>query len=135
MQTTVTLTIDDEGLGVIDSEAKRAFTRGQCHALAVAINKLTGWTIKGVGRDFCGDYSLSPCHCVVYASELKAYVDINGASKRVPRLNYHDTFRIVNRNISAKTIRAEKLEGYIKPNVRAAMPFAKALVQMVRQSG
>ncbi len=34
-----TLIIDDNGFGVIDDAAKRVFTQGQCHALAIALNQ------------------------------------------------------------------------------------------------
>ncbi|WP_325705952.1 hypothetical protein [Amycolatopsis sp.] len=35
--------------GVIDDEARRAFTNGQCHALALALNEETGWPMVQVG--------------------------------------------------------------------------------------
>ena len=41
---TSTLLVDDEGFGIINYEAREVFTRGQCHALALAIHQLTGFS-------------------------------------------------------------------------------------------
>lgn len=36
--------------GIINREAIRAFSRGQCHALAYALSEQTGWPIVGIGE-------------------------------------------------------------------------------------
>jgi hypothetical protein len=116
-----TLTIDDQGFGVLNEEAEAVFTRGQCHALAIAINQLTGWPIKGVG--YKSDSPDSPSHCLNYCPDRKGYVDIKGLHKKPT-----DNFKVVNRNISQETAR-KYLSGYLEPNVRAAIPFAKTILR------
>ena len=118
------LTIDDDGFGVLDSEAKRAFSKGQCHALAIAINKLTGWKIKGVG--FSYDTPDSPTHCCNYSPELKAYVDIDGLSKKAP------VGRVLNSNISPREAMGS-LRGYLDPDVETAMPFARSVLRKINR--
>lgn len=125
-RTTVELTIDDEGFGVIDENAKRAFQHGQCHALAIAISQMTGWPIKGMGRPNY-DEPDSPQHCVVWSPTLKKYVDINGVSTK-PMLN---SWRIINRRISRK--KAPNLQYYMKPDMKAAIPFAKTILRDLNQ--
>lgn len=124
-KTTCTLTIDDQGFGVIDENAQRAFMKGQCHALAIALHRLVGGTIKGVGDSW--DPEDSPSHCVVYFPKLRRYVDINGASKRAPKLNNQKT-TICNRNIDEGTAK-NGLDGYLKPNISAALPFARTIIR------
>jgi hypothetical protein len=125
-KTTCTLTIDDQGFGVIDENARRAFMKGQCHALAIALHRLAGGTIKGVDFPYA-NAPLSPSHCVVYIPKLKAYVDIKGVSKRAPKLNHQKT-KVCNRHITERTAR-EELVGYIKPNISAALPFARTIIR------
>ena len=120
----IALTIE-EGKGVIDYNARRAFHSGQCHALALAINKLTGWPIKGVGDDD-SDTADSPAHCLVYVPALRRYLDIDGLSTKPPR-----GWRVLNRRVTERAV--NKFRYYLEPNVRAAKPFAKVLVQQVTE--
>ena len=115
-----TLTIDDKGFGVLDENAEVVFTRGQCHALAIAIHQLTGWPIKGVG--YKSDSPESPSHCCNYSPERKGYVDIKGLSKKPT-----DNFVVVNRSISEE--KAHKLKLYEMPDVETAMPFARSVLR------
>jgi hypothetical protein len=124
--TQTTLTIDDDGFGVINEEARLAFYRGQCHALALALNSLTGWQIKGVSRAWRSTDD-APDHCVVWCLKLRAYVDIKGAHNRAPKLNDSCKSRVVNRRLSARKV--PTLDGYLKPNVKAAMPFARTILR------
>jgi hypothetical protein len=124
-ETTCTLTIDDQGFGVIDENARRAFMRGQCHALAIALHRLAGGTIKGIGNLW--DDPDSPSHCVVYYPKLRRYVDIKGASKSAPKLNHQKT-KVCNRHITERTARGE-LVGYLEPNISAALPFARTIIR------
>jgi hypothetical protein len=123
---TVELTVDDNGYGILDSTAIRAFKRGQCHALALAIHELTGWTIKGLGCYRENDASDSPAHCVVWCPKLRSYVDIGG---RVPRTYYRSEFgwKVINRSVTPS--RAKNFRNYLKPNMRAARAFAKTVLR------
>ena len=119
-----TLTIDDSGIGIIDEAALRAFRRGQCHALALAIHELTGWPIKGIGSPYA-DSADSPAHCVVWSPKLRRYIDIGGI---VDRSEYRH-WRVINRNVSKR--RLNNFRYYLKPNVRASRPFAKAVLRQL----
>jgi len=121
---TAELTIDDEGFGVIDKEARFAFTNGQCHALAVALHRLTGWPIKGASYDRYEDDS--PTHCVVYWRERRVYVDVNGASRQV-RID-GTRFYISHRYIDPHTA-ANRLSYYIKPDLTTAALFARTILR------
>lgn len=120
------LTIDDDGYGVIDGAAVEAFRSGQCHALAIALHKLTGWTIKGLGRRDEQDAPDSPAHCVVYYPALRSYVDIGG---KVSRGYYNKSrgWKVLNRDVGPQ--QARKFRLYLKPNVEAAIPFAKSILR------
>lgn len=50
--------------GLLDETTEYAYTHGQCHAMAVALNKLTGFEIVGLGRGFWDD---TPGHFMVRA--------------------------------------------------------------------
>ncbi len=120
---TKTLTVDNEGFGVIDEAATYVFSRGQCHALALAVHQLTGWPIKGVG-DY-SDSPLSPGHCINYSPTHKVYMDIRGI-----RPKPHSTYKVVNRRIHPKHI--GNMAGYLEPNIEAAIPFAKTLLRQLK---
>ena len=125
----VTLTVNDEGFGVLDDNALKAFTHGQCHSLALAINKLTGWPIKGASYNKEADPADSPAHVLIYSPKLRAYVDIRGVRKTVGKKNYSEGLKIVNRNIAPEGV--SRLRGYLQPNLEAAMPFAKSLLKQI----
>jgi hypothetical protein len=125
-KTTIVLTIDDDGFGVLDGNARRAFTCGQCHALAIALHRLTGLTIKGLGNPHDGqDEPNSPAHCVVWSPKLQAYVDIDGITGRFGWSC--NRWRVLNRHLSEKT--AEHMKHYLQPNISAALPFARTIIR------
>jgi hypothetical protein len=63
-------------LGVIDDDAVRAFTQGQCHALALALHERTGWPIRQLEND-----EGEPFHLYVETPDGRA-LDITGAHDR-----------------------------------------------------
>jgi hypothetical protein len=121
-KTRVAVTVDDDGFGVLDESAKRAFQSGHCHSLALAIHQITHWQIKGVGLESWGDTPDSPSHCVVWSPELKRYVDVTGANRRPD-----NKWRVLNKRISP--VKAKFLGGYLNPNVKLAMPFARSVLR------
>ena len=124
-----TLVIDDQGFGVIDSEAEIVFTRGQCHALALALHKLTGWPIKGASYYRCSSWE-SPSHCLVYWREWRVYVDIEGVKKH-PWIG-RTKLVVSHRYLSPKRAKSG-LGKYKKPNLRAAMPFARTILKQIAE--
>ena len=123
MKTTIEVTIDDEGFGIVDDNARKAFRNGHCHSLAIALHQLAGLTIKGVGREDEGDEPDSPAHCVVWSPKLRKYVDIKGAAKRPP-----NHWKVLNRRIPEDYAR-KYLKGYLRPNVQVALPFARTIIR------
>jgi hypothetical protein len=117
--------ISDDGLGVVDEEARKVFLRGQCHALALAIHELTGWTIKGLGGPYGGDSPDSPAHCVVYCPALKSYVDITGRVSRNYWRNQRN-WKVINRRVTPEL--AKNFRYYMKPDVVTARKFAKTIL-------
>lgn len=122
------LAIDDNGMGVIDSNARDAFVSGQCHGLAAAIKEKTGWTVKGIGDDFD-----SPAHCVVWCPQLKRYVDINGTHTYGDlRGEYswaapNSKNLVVNPDMSMTLLKGPP-RGYVRPDMPAAHAFAKTVL-------
>lgn len=76
--------------GVVDDDARQTFTRGQCHALAFAVNLRTGWPVAYVGSPECiydsdcraTTETLGWCNCQVdhlgVLSPAGHFVDIAG---------------------------------------------------------
>lgn len=62
--------------GIIDSNAKTAFSNGQCHSLALAIRELTGWELIGFGR-VSWNYGCCPRHTAILMPD-KRVLDIKG---------------------------------------------------------
>ena len=124
--------IDNKGFGVLNNEAKRVFSTGQCHAFAVALAELTGWPIKGLGGFM--DTKDSPAHCVVYCPPLKKYIDIKGF-----RDKDEYPYKILNRNISNKL--ANSLKGYLPAHMDSARAMARTMMRdvvlpaLARESG
>lgn len=52
--------------GVLDDDARRTFTKGQCHAMAIALNLRTGWPITYVGHLEC----IYDTDCAPFPEEL-----------------------------------------------------------------
>ncbi|RSS87002.1 hypothetical protein EF903_17985 [Streptomyces sp. WAC05292] len=76
--------------GRLDDTAREAFTNGQCHALALALNEVTGWPTTALltsdcsGLDrMCAEDPDDDCPCrighVVVTRPDGAHVDITGA--------------------------------------------------------
>lgn len=72
-------------IGVIDERAVRAFTRGQCHALALALHEKKGWDLYGLFSKYnfenfpidIEDGLITPSHVIV-RSDKGEYIDIMG---------------------------------------------------------
>lgn len=105
--------------GKIDNQAKIVFSNGQCHSLALAVNKLTGWPIFGISDDE-GDF----IHIIT--SSPKGYLDIGGLNA-VER--YGKRWHIAEVQELAIS-QVSKLHGYLRPQPTKAMSFAKTLLQV-----
>ena len=123
---TRTLVVDDSGYGVIDENARKVFSAGQCHALALAIHELTGWPIKGIGNRYNDDEPQSPAHCVVWCPPLKKYVDIKGAKGR-DYYRRRNNWKVLASNVQPQQV--QSFERYLTPNMKAARVFAKTVLR------
>lgn len=65
-------------LGVLDSNAVYAYSNGQCHALAMALHELTGWSLAEYDLD-TGDWCDHPNHWAVLTPS-GSRLDIKGIS-------------------------------------------------------
>lgn len=120
-----TVRIDDNGLGVLDQGAHKAFTRGHCHSLALAINKLTGWKMIVIGDSYN-----SPQHFLIHCPPLNDYIDIDGPGAIERFKFYADSLTA---EFDVKDI--DKLEYYKKPDPEMAEPFALALLKKLGVDG
>jgi len=108
--------------GVIDRQAIKAFTQGQCHALALAIHYETSWPIYGIWSKYEGVYG-SPSHCLVYCPKLEEFLDIQGAGckDRLASMNWESAKMFTPAEV-------KEFEEYLEPNIEAAKPFVKAVL-------
>lgn len=112
--------------GIIDHNAIRAFTSGQCHALAIAIHRLSGkkWGLFGL-CDYQNEPS-DPGHVVVKVPKTGAYLDINGPGvlarwrKKYGPITIHP--------LTEEQAKSQLLT-YLKPCIKQAIPFAKTLME------
>ncbi len=80
--------------GVLDERAFAAFTEGQCHALALALNEQTGWTIVGVEDEeldimhFCVRMPDGRLFDVAGAFEPEEYLRLEHVDGFCPDLEY-----------------------------------------------
>lgn len=116
----VDVEINDQG--VIDEEAEKVFTRGQCHSLALALHRQTGWPIIGFIDRY--DDPEIPGHCVVYCPQLDEYVDICGIGALIRWQKRWDA-----KPIPLATEAVENgLKAYLPIQPEVAEPFAKTVL-------
>ena len=111
------LPVDCEDQFVIE-----AFTTSQCHSLARAIHRLTGWQLCVMGR-VEGPVAEAGDHVVCRMPDGRL-VDIEGAWDQNDRWKH---MRAVT-PVSESTVRRLGWDGQ---NIRAAMPFARQVVEKV----
>lgn len=115
--------------GVIDSDARNVFMRGQCHSFALAMHRETGWPIVGFKDE--EDYHDSPGHCAVFCPQLNEYVDVEGVGAKERRdesaARHGKTIKV----IPIKPYKIGKLKDYLPIKAREARPFAKTVVKRI----
>lgn len=94
---------------VITPQIERIFSRGQCHALAVALHEILGWEVMGAYYQFGGSRHTS--HYVVQCPDGRGDADIHGI-----RCLDHGLRKV---NVSA--ILRGRVRGFLPP----AMVFAR----------
>lgn len=118
--------------GVIDDNARHAFSNGQCHALALGLHELTGWEIGGLQWccEACGSDSPEWCGCdadtlpahVVVRKEDGELIDIGGT---VDFAEWGSDFRPVDPDALTYTYPDQ---GYLVPDLDAGRAFAETVL-------
>jgi hypothetical protein len=121
--------------GNIDRHAENAFSRGQCHALALALHRLMGWELYGLytaSERRSRRYNGTPSHTVVRMPDGD-YLDIhgNGALDNW-RVSWPDAEPIA---LTEAEVLAFEHRDYRKPNIKAAMPYAETLAGNYSRGG
>jgi hypothetical protein len=114
--------------GRIDHNAEYAFTRGQCHALALALHRLTGWELYGLyNSDWAFENGETPEHVVVLMPNGD-YLDINGNNALE---NWRESWPDSEPHaVTEKQVLGFEHIDYRRPSIDAAMPFALTLWAM-----
>lgn len=113
--------------GNIDHNAIKAFTRGQCHALALALHKLSDLPLAGVyprGGYYSGS---TPVHVLVQLPN-GSYLDIQGPGAENRWEDWGDGDNQI-KPVSKRSVQGFHRIDYVKHNVKAALPFAKRLIE------
>lgn len=125
--------------GVIDDSSRKAFTNGQCHALALAVHERTGWPLMIVALDYCvedwdscvweidGLCSCQTYHVVVRDDAGRVW-DINGPQDPATLLASYGE------DVSLRWLAGDVLEHiaahdptWRRPNLRVARSFVDVL--------
>jgi hypothetical protein len=111
----------DDNPTTIDQQAEFVFTMGQCHAFALAVNKLTEWQI--VADD---DITRGKGHLLIRLPNKLGVFDIS-------ELHEDDgswpdvTVRQV------ELLWEERMREWLEPNLEAAMPYAEIRVEDLKE--
>lgn len=122
--------------GVIDHETVRAFTRGQCHALSLAVNELTGWPIELVveqpRRRRMRRTETDWVHAVNRCPD-GTLLDIEGTHNETSLLAIWGGKEAVLVAVDPETVAGlHRNRTSVEPDVEAAMTFAHALLDGLR---
>lgn len=120
--------------GLIDHNAKQAFTNGQCHALALALHQQTKWpliwtTFQTCNHRLCSQDQDAYCHPdhVLVKTPKETYLDILGEH------SLESLQKIYKEVGSLSTSRLEHLisiEHFIEPDHQAANTFVDAVLAL-----
>lgn len=127
-----TIEIDADGK-VLNADALMAFTHGQCHSFALAVHKLTGWTLAAIAFDdsyfgrediYSGERDAEPAHILCLTPEGRLF-DIHGLDAADNLSRAEKEYRVQ----PTDEVRIRSLETYLIPNLEAALPFARTLLE------
>lgn len=122
--------------GVIDHETIRAFTRGQCHALSLAVNELTGWPIELVlerpRRRRMRNIETDWVHAVNRCPD-GTLLDIEGVHNETSLLACWGGEEATLVAVDPETVAdLHRSRASVEPDVESAMTFAHALLASLR---
>lgn len=129
-------------LGVLDDDARFAYTGGQCHALAAALAEHTGWPIVVIVRGVDSDHHCEELvhHCLVAIPDGR-WLDVNGPHEPAYWLDESDLedteYQQVSRTdvdgVLALATRAGMLGDFtmLPANLRAARALVPAVLALL----
>jgi hypothetical protein len=112
---------------VIDKDVVDTFTRGQCHALALAIHEQTQLPLAGVWRLFEDPESETPAHVVVLLPDGDL-LDIEGPGVECRWSDIYGAAVIV-KPLEVEYVHDLHNRDYSKPRMEEAKPRAKAVLK------
>lgn len=116
--------------GLLDATAEYAFTHGQCHAMAVALNKLTGFEIVGLGGEISSN---GPAHFMVradfdYLLDAEGLHTIERATRRHGQLHEYNAASPYGQDGKAYAWELVSTGDYYPLHLHAAMHFASLVI-------
>lgn len=123
------LDVEVNNPSITDPIVQDVFVSGQCHAMALAVNAITGWDMYGV---YAG-YDSVPDHVVCLSP--KGYIDVNGIIDECSRFSEGRGYiykKITRGDIEfwVEEHKRNPKQGYLEPNVKDTMPYAEQVVKL-----
>jgi hypothetical protein len=109
-------------LNIHDELVVDTFTRGQCHSLARALHRLTGWPLAVMCWDPEGNPAEDGDHVVVVDPDER-FVDIRGAWQPGDYWSQLEPIFVDDREVAGL--------GWDDQDVDAALPFAQAVLNLI----
>ena len=116
--------------GILNKEVERAFTRGQCHAFALAMNEKTKWPIYGLFSEDELEEQETPGHVIVKSPW--GFVDIQGLGAEC-RWPERKPVRVTKKAVLTYTDSETYRDTYLDPQVDVARDYAEPVLKLVEQ--
>jgi hypothetical protein len=107
---------------VITPRIEHIFSKGQCHALAVALHEILGWEVMGA-YDFWGGGSRHTYHYVIQCPDHRGDADIHGI-----RCLDHGL-----RKANVGAILGGRVRGFLPPAMSFARHYAKIIAPEIQK--
>jgi len=116
--------------GLITPEVEKAFTRGQCHALSLALHEKTKWPIYGLFSEDELEDNQTPGHVVVKSPW--GLVDIQGLGVEC-RWHERTPMRVTKRAVLTYDDQETYYDYYLPPQVDVARDYVEPVLKLVEQ--
>lgn len=114
--------------GLITPQVEIAFTRGQCHALALALHEKTKWPIYGLFSEDELEEQETPGHVIVKSPW--GFVDIQGLGAEC-RWPERKPVRVTKKAVLTYTDSETYRDTYLDPQVDVARDYAEPVLKLV----
>jgi len=112
----------------ITKDVRGVFVSGQCHALALSVNAITGWPMYAA---FSDDGTNIPDH--VFVKCPKGYLDVNGINSLGIYTKYPYTIREVKKDEILAWVKHRNdgnSGGYLEPNLKDTQIYAEQVAKI-----